>query len=171
MRPLNRTAVFLYTTALFAALGKPLDGGQAVTVPLKVADLTVHVIIDGRVALTRVDQTFHNDTPARCEGRYAFVLPPGANLSRYAMYTSETRLVEGEIVARRNVVVLGAGPAADLFPVVDPIGKRVRLYQGVTLGAKESTFMGLAGLGDVIAAVAGDQRREIRLGRAPALGA
>lgn len=42
---------------------------------------------------------------------------------------------------------------------------------GVTLGAKESTFMGLAGLGDLIAAVAGDQRPEIRLGRALALGA
>jgi len=42
---------------------------------------------------------------------------------------------------------------------------------GVTLGAEESTFMGLAGLGDLIAAVAGDQRPESRLGRALALGA
>ena len=41
---------------------------------------------------------------------------------------------------------------------------------GQTLGAKESTFMGLAGLGDLIAAVAGDQRPEIRLGRALAQG-
>jgi glycerol-3-phosphate dehydrogenase (NAD(P)+) len=42
---------------------------------------------------------------------------------------------------------------------------------GQTLGAKESTFMGLAGLGDLIAAVAGDQRPESRLGRALARGA
>ena len=42
---------------------------------------------------------------------------------------------------------------------------------GQTLGAKESTFLGLAGLGDLIAAVAGDQRPEIRLGRALARGA
>jgi len=42
---------------------------------------------------------------------------------------------------------------------------------GVTLGAKESTFMGLAGLGDLIAAVAGDKRPESRLGRALGLGA
>jgi glycerol-3-phosphate dehydrogenase (NAD(P)+) len=42
---------------------------------------------------------------------------------------------------------------------------------GQTLGAKESTFMGLAGLGDLIAAVAGDQRPELRLGRALAQGA
>lgn len=41
---------------------------------------------------------------------------------------------------------------------------------GQTLGAKESTFMGLAGLGDLIAAVAGDQRPELRLGRALARG-
>jgi glycerol-3-phosphate dehydrogenase (NAD(P)+) len=41
---------------------------------------------------------------------------------------------------------------------------------GQTLGAKESTFMGLAGLGDLIAAVAGDQRPELRLGRALAQG-
>jgi glycerol-3-phosphate dehydrogenase (NAD(P)+) len=41
---------------------------------------------------------------------------------------------------------------------------------GVTLGAQESTFMGLAGLGDLIAAVAGDQRPESRLGRALAMG-
>jgi glycerol-3-phosphate dehydrogenase (NAD(P)+) len=42
---------------------------------------------------------------------------------------------------------------------------------GQTLGAKESTFMGLAGLGDLIAAVAGDDRPEFRLGRALAQGA
>ena len=42
---------------------------------------------------------------------------------------------------------------------------------GQTLGAEESTFMGLAGLGDLIAAVAGDERPEIRLGRALAKGA
>jgi len=41
---------------------------------------------------------------------------------------------------------------------------------GTTLGAKESTFLGLAGLGDLIAAVAGDQRPELRLGRALAQG-
>lgn len=42
---------------------------------------------------------------------------------------------------------------------------------GQTLGADESTFMGLAGLGDLIAAVAGDERPEFRLGQALARGA
>ena len=42
---------------------------------------------------------------------------------------------------------------------------------GQALGARESTFTGLAGLGDLIAAVAGDERPELRLGRAMAQGA
>jgi glycerol-3-phosphate dehydrogenase (NAD(P)+) len=41
---------------------------------------------------------------------------------------------------------------------------------GRALGADEATFMGLAGLGDLIAAVAGDERPELRLGRAIARG-
>ncbi len=41
---------------------------------------------------------------------------------------------------------------------------------GQALGASKETFMGLAGLGDLIAAVAGDERVESRLGRAMAQG-
>ena len=42
---------------------------------------------------------------------------------------------------------------------------------GQAFGAREETFLGLAGLGDLIAAVAGDERPESRLGRAMAGGA
>lgn len=42
---------------------------------------------------------------------------------------------------------------------------------GETLGAKEGTFLGLAGLGDLLAAVAGDDRPESKIGRALAGGA
>ncbi len=42
---------------------------------------------------------------------------------------------------------------------------------GQALGASEETFMGLAGLGDLIAAVAGDERAESFVGRAMARGA
>ncbi|MGB5811695.1 MAG: NAD(P)-binding domain-containing protein [Polyangiales bacterium] len=41
---------------------------------------------------------------------------------------------------------------------------------GETLGANEGTFLGLAGLGDLLAAVAGDDRPEARIGRAMAEG-
>jgi putative ABC transport system permease protein len=35
---------------------------------------------------------------------------------------------EGEVTARERVCVLGFGPAKDLFPKQDPIGKEVRIY-------------------------------------------
>jgi glycerol-3-phosphate dehydrogenase (NAD(P)+) len=37
---------------------------------------------------------------------------------------------------------------------------------GIRLGAREDTFHGLAGAGDLYAAIAGDERAEVRLGRA-----
>jgi len=41
---------------------------------------------------------------------------------------------------------------------------------GATMHAQERTFAGLAGIGDLLAAIAGDDRPEIRLGRALAAG-
>jgi glycerol-3-phosphate dehydrogenase (NAD(P)+) len=64
---------------------------------------------------------------------------------------------------------LGVGPST--LAVLATRGMVEVSRIGQTLGAKESTFTGLAGLGDLIAAVAGDERPEIRLGRALAKGA
>lgn len=64
---------------------------------------------------------------------------------------------------------VGAGPST--LAVLATRGMVEVSRIGQTLGAKESTFMGLAGLGDLIAAVAGDDRPEFRLGRALAQGA
>jgi len=64
---------------------------------------------------------------------------------------------------------VGAGPST--LAVLATRGMVEASRIGRTLGAKESTFMGLAGLGDLIAAVAGDERPEFRLGRALAKGA
>ncbi len=63
---------------------------------------------------------------------------------------------------------LGAEPGT--LAVVATRGMVEMSRVGRALGAEESTFMGLAGLGDLIAAVAGDQRPELRLGRALARG-
>lgn len=53
---------------------------------------------------------------------------------------------EGEILASRNVVFLGAGPADDLFPAIDPLGKRVRMggnyYTVVGVGAERHSVFG-----------------------------
>lgn len=64
---------------------------------------------------------------------------------------------------------LGIGPSTLAVLATRGMAEVSRI--GQTLGAQESTFMGLAGLGDLIAAVAGDQRPELRLGRALARGA
>lgn len=64
---------------------------------------------------------------------------------------------------------LGAGPSTLAVLATRGMVEVARI--GKTLGAKESTFMGLAGLGDLIAAVAGDERPELKLGRALAKGA
>ncbi len=64
---------------------------------------------------------------------------------------------------------LGVGPSTLAVLATRGMAEVSRI--GQTLGAKESTFMGLAGLGDLIAAVAGDDRPEVRLGRALARGA
>lgn len=64
---------------------------------------------------------------------------------------------------------LGVGPST--LAVLATRGMVEVSRIGKALGARESTFMGLAGLGDLIAAVAGDDRPELRLGRALARGA
>jgi glycerol-3-phosphate dehydrogenase (NAD(P)+) len=98
----------------------------------------------------------------------------GAELRMY-----ETRDVTGVELASATVGFLTVVLAYAQEVGVDPGTLAVLATRGMvevsrigqTLGAQESTFMGLAGLGDLIAAVAGDQRPEQLLGRALARGA
>ena len=98
----------------------------------------------------------------------------GAGLRIY-----ETRDVIGVELASATVGFLTVVLAYAQEVGVDPSTLAVLATRGMVevsrmgqaLGAKESTFMGLAGLGDLIAAVAGDQRPELRLGRALGKGA
>jgi glycerol-3-phosphate dehydrogenase (NAD(P)+) len=62
----------------------------------------------------------------------------------------------------------GIGPAA--LGVVMTRGLAEAARVGALLGADERTFDGLAGIGDLLAAIAGDERPETRLGRALARG-
>jgi len=90
----------------------------------------------------------------------------------------DTKDVVGVELASATVgfltVILGYAQAMGAEPgtlaVVATRGMVEMARVGQTLGADESTFMGLAGLGDLIAAVAGDERPELRLGRALARG-
>ncbi|NNE42752.1 MAG: hypothetical protein HKN12_00960, partial [Gemmatimonadetes bacterium] len=62
---------------------------------------------------------------------------------------------DAEVLTRANVVVLGHGPAEDLFPNEDPIGKRVRIgslhYEVVGVCAERKSIFG--GLGENFALI------------------
>ncbi|MFN8179598.1 MAG: ABC transporter permease [bacterium] len=83
--------------------------------------------------------------------RPVFVNGGGARiLYVYAIPTAAGRyFTDGEIFSSANVVFLGAGPARDLFPGVDPLGKRIRIgddhYTVVGVAAeRKSLFGGMA---------------------------
>lgn len=63
---------------------------------------------------------------------------------------------------------VGHGPAAQAMLATRGMNEAARL--AVTLGGREETFMGLAGYGDLLAAVVGDGRPEIAVGHALARG-
>src|SRR4029078_7215094 len=48
----------------------------------------------------KIDQSFLNTTGQTLEGTFYFPLPPGAAISRYAMYVDSHTLIEGEVVER-----------------------------------------------------------------------
>ena len=53
--------------------------------PLEVKYHHVEVRIEGQVAITSVDQVFHNPLNQRLEGTYLFPVPKGADLDRFTM--------------------------------------------------------------------------------------
>lgn len=65
--------------------------------PLEVVYHRVKVDIDGRVAVTSVDQEFHNPGSNRTEGTYMFPLPPGANIDKFSMDVNG-EMVEAELL-------------------------------------------------------------------------
>ena len=70
--------------------------------PLAIRDFSVDVYVEDGVARTTIDQTFFNHVNAQLEGVYSFPLPPGAAISRLAMYV-DGKLVEGGVVERHEV--------------------------------------------------------------------
>ncbi len=53
--------------------------------PLVVTFHHVHVMIDGQVAVTSVDQEFYNPNLQRLEGTYLFPIPKGARIDKFTM--------------------------------------------------------------------------------------
>ncbi len=94
MRWILLAALFVTGSARAAGLLAPTD--QTLP-PLRVTDHLVDVEIHDRIALTRVTQTFHNDTRRRLEATYIFPLPEQADLTNFQM-TFNGKLVEGEVL-------------------------------------------------------------------------
>jgi len=69
--------------------------------PLPIRNLVVDVHVEGSVARTTIDQTFFNHTQRQLEGQYSFPLPPGAAISRLAMFVDGHRM-ESAVVERER---------------------------------------------------------------------
>jgi len=67
---------------------------------LNVARYHVHVVLHPPVALVQIDQSFYNPYSRQEEGTFVFNLPRGASVSRFAMYVTPQRLIEGELIER-----------------------------------------------------------------------
>lgn len=93
---------------ILGARARPLGVGQLVVadpqggaaVRLGVARYHVHVVVQPHAALVQIDQTFFNPLPSQVEGTFVFNLPPGASVSRFAMYVAPTQRIEGELIER-----------------------------------------------------------------------
>ena len=109
-------------------------------------------------------------TIASPDARFAHSLAQGLSSQNFRAYTS-TDIVGVEVGgAVKNVLAVGAGLADGLgfgsntriALITRGLMEMTRL--GVTLGAKRETFMGLAGLGDLVLTCTDDQSRNRRFG-------
>ncbi|MCU0640162.1 MAG: ABC transporter permease, partial [Candidatus Krumholzibacteria bacterium] len=76
--------------------------------------------------------------------------------SMYSIQVGEGRFFTGfEVDRSRRVVVLGYGPASDLFPNRDPVGKRIRIgnFEYEVVGALKSREHIMGSIGDNFACV------------------
>lgn len=129
--------------------------------PLEVVRHRVTVEIDNGVAVTKVDQTFHNPSGRRTEGTYLFPLPEGASIDQFSMDVDGTmtdaellpadkarRIYEEIVRTQRDPALLeyaGRGAfKARVFPIEPNGDKRIRLQytQVLTpdLGATEYRY-------------------------------
>ncbi len=71
-------------------------------VRLEIARYHVNVVLHAPVALVQIDQSFFNPLARQEEGTFVFNLPPGASVSRFAMFVTHDQLIEGELIDRQR---------------------------------------------------------------------
>ncbi|MDB5335821.1 MAG: von Willebrand factor type protein [Planctomycetaceae bacterium] len=69
---------------------------------LNIARYHAEVVLLPPVALVKLDQSFYNSSGRQEEGEFIFNLPPGAAVSRFAMFVTKDQLIEGEVIERRR---------------------------------------------------------------------
>jgi glycerol-3-phosphate dehydrogenase (NAD(P)+) len=115
-------------------------------------------------------------TVASRDNEYALALARGLSGHNFRAYAS-TDVVGVEVGgATKNVLAIGAGISDGLgfgantrvALITRGLAEMMRL--GVALGAEKDTFMGLAGLGDLVLTCTDDQSRNRRMGLALAAG-
>ncbi len=135
---------------------RPPDQPHVRNVPLAVKYHRVTVKVEGRVAVTEIDQVFVNHNPRRVEGTYLFPLPVGAAIDRFGMWVDGKELT-AELLdatkARRiyeDIVRRQQDPAlmeymdrglfkARIFPIEPHSEKRVRIRYAEVLSADNGT--------------------------------
>lgn len=112
--------------------------------------------IEGRVAVTEVDQVFVNPNPRRVEGTYLFPLPEGAAIDRFSMWVDGAELSAELLTAEKarsiyeGIVRRQQDPAlleylerdlfkARIFPIEPHAEKRVRISYAEVLSADNGT--------------------------------
>jgi Ca-activated chloride channel family protein len=94
-------------------------------VPLWVRSHAVTVKVEGRVAVTTVDQVFVNPNPRALEGTYLFPLPEGAAIDRFSMWID------------------GKEMSAELLDAVKARG----IYEGIVRQMRDPALLEYAGRG------------------------
>ena len=69
---------------------------------MEIARCHVNVVLRPPVALVQLDQSFFNPAHTQQEGTFVFNLPPGASVSRFAMFVTPDELIEGELIERKR---------------------------------------------------------------------
>src|SRR5438128_8513425 len=69
--------------------------------PLAMLNHKVTIAIEDQVAVTRVEQTFRNNTPRQLEATYIFPVPKGASVDKFMMWV-DGKETKGELVEAKK---------------------------------------------------------------------
>jgi Ca-activated chloride channel family protein len=99
MKPIGKLlliVLFLFAgtgTSIAGVLYARLPGTEAPVYNLRISNIRTSIRIAGQLAVTHVDEEFHNDNGLTLEGFYAFSLPEGARVDGLWLWVDGKRLI------------------------------------------------------------------------------